>query len=762
MKQFLICICTVALSFLGNAQKAQSNMSNRAERKMIPQASKLDYSQLRKSESKIHKTTQNNLVEIYNVSQAKKAGVDCEQGDNENGFQEGFQIGYNDFLFADDFFVSPGNTLHVKQIELSVAAEEVGNAMSFTFYKDDNGKPGEQFGDPIFVPKNQMHWTATGSDLFIFYQILADVDLTFPEGHYWMQPTTMLEGGMPMNTYWEMTDVGTLGDFVQHATTGSGALNWTPKTGYNGVFKLHCEPVTPPVGECYFNIGIGVEPITRVIFGNLDHSSDPTIGGSPALEDFTAFSADVMQGISYTLAVEGNTDEGMTDGITAFIDWNQNGRLDDEGEIYEIGMLTNSTGTDGKQVVTTIDIPTTAAIGDTKMRIIKAYGGFPTDPCASYYFGQAEDYTVHVLASQPCSGTPEAGQAKVTPTTGIPASTYTVSATNYTVGTGLSYQWQSNTGGTTWVNAGTPTSFYKDYTATAPVTSGVNVQWRLEVTCTNSSTVSLSTVANFTTTTATCGLVTVDNGSNDGYGDLNQTEVANDFLVNVGQNFTLNQFKADLSLTTGATLTSANISIYEDSASGGPGTLVQTQSNVSPSNVTLIANVGALTISTYTFDLTPVLLPGDPNHNKTYWISIKINSNAAQSFWEVNYTKNTANDAYILDNGTWYNTLELFGNGGDGLMEIIGTCEPLLGVQDTQNAKFNFYPNPVHDQLFVSGQKKISSINVFNLVGQKVLALTKLSETEKSINVAQLTAGVYIVNVAFQDGTQKTFKVIKK
>ena len=60
-----------------------------------------------------------------------------------------------------------------------------------------------------------------------------------------------------------------------------------------------------------------------------------------------------------------------------------------------------------------------------------------------------------------CSGTPTGGSVTVSPTSGAPASTYGITATGYTTGTGLTYQWQySDTGGAPWTNQGTATSSY--------------------------------------------------------------------------------------------------------------------------------------------------------------------------------------------------------------------------------------------------------------------------------------------------------------
>lgn len=97
-----------------------------------------------------------------------------------------------------------------------------------------------------------------------------------------------------------------------------------------------------------------------------------------------------------------------------------------------------------------------------------------------------------------CSGAPTGGTISVTPANGGPGSSYTVSATGVTLGSGMTYQWQSNTNGAGWVNAGASSGTYSNYSATAPGTIGSTVAWQLFVTCTNSGQSATSTNSTFT------------------------------------------------------------------------------------------------------------------------------------------------------------------------------------------------------------------------------------------------------------------------
>ena len=150
-----------------------------------------------------------------------------------------------------------------------------------------------------------------------------------------------------------------------------------------------------------------VEEITSVDIGatgitNMDYTS--------VLVDQTALLVNVAATESYTLLVKGNTYGNFDSSIVAFIDWNHNGVLDDAGEIYELGNLTNSDGDDTVSVSISITVPETAVDGLTRIRITKIYTDEDSvaiiDPCAISFnpfgigafagYGQALDFTLNV------------------------------------------------------------------------------------------------------------------------------------------------------------------------------------------------------------------------------------------------------------------------------------------------------------------------------------------------------------------------------
>src|SRR5690606_33570407 len=273
----------------------------------------------------------------------------------------------------------------------------------------------------------------------------------------------------------------------------------------NGNFNL-MSPVTveytaEDLDYCLPTISFTVEPMTRVVFAGIDNPSSAT--ATDAYEDFTAIEGEATQGETYPIALEGYTGGNFTNYFTVWVDRNQDGTFE-SSEMTEVGSISGSTGTDGQQATSDIIVPVDATLGTTRMRVIKNYNTSPTNPCGTYSYGQIEDYTINVNPMDDCSGTPDAGTAAVTPTEANPGVEYTVSADGYTIAAGLSFQWQSNTDGAGWVNEGEATEIYGDFTATAPLEVGTEVEWRLLVTCTHSGETTESTTATFTTVLEYC------------------------------------------------------------------------------------------------------------------------------------------------------------------------------------------------------------------------------------------------------------------
>ena len=155
-----------------------------------------------------------------------------------------------------------------------------------------------------------------------------------------------------------------------------------------------------------------IEEITSVAFGTTTITNSST---DLIYIDKISTLANVTVGDSYNLTVKGNTNGNYDNEFIAYIDWNHNGILDDTGEVFYIGLITDSTGDDTKSASTSITIPATALAGNTRIRIMKVWTDSDPDftyelnydPCwisandvffeeivGSY--GQALDFTLNV------------------------------------------------------------------------------------------------------------------------------------------------------------------------------------------------------------------------------------------------------------------------------------------------------------------------------------------------------------------------------
>lgn len=72
-------------------------------------------------------------------------------------------------------------------------------------------------------------------------------------------------------------------------------------------------------------------------------------------------------------------------------------------------------------------------------------------------------------------------------------------------------------------------------------------------------------------------------------------------------------------------------------------------------------------------------------------------------------------------------------------------------------SKVTVYPNPTSGIFNVDSELNIAQIEVFNSTGQKILATTN-----KEINLQSAANGLYFITVTTNEGTQGTYKLIKK
>lgn len=207
--------------------------------------------------------------------------------------------------------------------------------------------------------------------------------------------------------------------------------------------------------------------ITQMQFGGVNNiqPANPTGGRH---RNFLNLTAAVTPGATQTITVAGYTG-GNTGYFRAFFDWNRDNDFSDQGEVYDIGAVVNSSGSDGKTVTASIAIPINAMPGNTRMRISLQWY-FYANPCSSFStnLGQAHDYSINVALLPACSGSPAGGTATTSDASVCINTPFQLSVSGAATGVGgLSLQWERSADGNNWqpVAGGTAPSISVSQTA---------------------------------------------------------------------------------------------------------------------------------------------------------------------------------------------------------------------------------------------------------------------------------------------------------
>lgn len=85
---------------------------------------------------------------------------------------------------------------------------------------------------------------------------------------------------------------------------------------------------------------------------------------------------------------------------------------------------------------------------------------------------------------------------------------------------------------------------------------------------------------------------------------------------------------------------------------------------------------------------------------------------------------------------------------------------PMLGVsQNNAVSEVSIYPNPVHSEFKIESQNQITSVKIYNSLGQSVKNVLPLKD-ENLIDVSNLSKGVYLVEIN-SENTKTTQQIVK-
>ncbi|WCM41543.1 fibronectin type III domain-containing protein [Flavobacterium sp. CBA20B-1] len=112
----------------------------------------------------------------------------------------------------------------------------------------------------------------------------------------------------------------------------------------------------------------------------------------------------------------------------------------------------------------------------------------------------------------------------------------------------------------------------------------------------------------------------------------------------------------------------------------------------------------------------------------------------------------------LVDQTTYYAVI--IGSNGCPSLPTPIEVRILLGVNDFDLSKLNYYPNPVNDQLTITYSEVITNVEVFDLNGRLVMKNSFDKETVQ-LDFSRLSSGTYMLNVKTKENSQ-FIKIVKK
>ncbi len=285
---------------------------------------------------------------------------------------------------------------------------------------------------------------------------------------------------------------------LQNATPGTGLIyQWQsgpsstgPWTNVGTSSPTFSPTITAPTWfRCvvYCGVNAGTSNPTLVDFGPCVPTSSSsyyltnvtTTGGITNFTNPTGLSAGGYG--SYYNSVAVSQYPGMSFNVTLnsiyssdyfhlWVDWNNDYDFADAGEAIFLGSSYIASAN------ITVNIPAGQTPGDYRMRCANGYFGAQSS-CGPSTSAEYEDYKITVVAPPPCAGTPTPGNTVASVTSCPPGTSINLSLQTPTIGTGVTYQWQSAPSSTgPWTNVGASA-------ATLSQVISANIWYRCIVAC---------------------------------------------------------------------------------------------------------------------------------------------------------------------------------------------------------------------------------------------------------------------------------------
>lgn len=141
----------------------------------------------------------------------------------------------------------------------------------------------------------------------------------------------------------------------------------------------------------------------------------------------------------------------------------------------------------------------------------------------------------------------------------------------------------------------------------------------------------------------------------------------------------------------------------------------------------------------------------------------------------INYDFTAGTIVYLLD-GVVIHEGEVFGGttitnlfinhdnwpGSTAFFDNISVDETeVAGTEGFANNVFSVFPNPAKDVINIANIEGLNGVKIVDLNGRTVKSVNFSSASEAAVNVSDLTAGVYMMNITTEKGTS-TQKIVKQ
>ncbi len=445
------------------------------------------------------------------------------------------------------------------------------------------------------------------------------------------------------------------------------------------------------------------EYISNVKLGSINNNSN-----AQSYSNFTNISSDLNKGTSYTLSVTPTwTGTQYNEGISAWIDFNQDGDFTDAGE-----QIFSNAPSQTSPISGSISIPNSALTGETRLRVSMKYNGTPTS-CETFDYGEVEDYTVNIKAG---GGTTDPDPDPTTCSASVTSFPY---SEGFESGIGSWTQSTSDDINWTRTSSATPSSGtgpsnasqgsnYLFVEASTQGTGYPNAQAVLVSPCFNLTSI---TNGNFT------------------------------FKYHMFGDADMGTFSVDVT-TNGTSWTS----LWSQTGNKGNNWLDASIDLSAYSGQTIKLRFNRTTGNTWKADIAiDALSLTSGSADKCAGVAPYNSSNSYTAGDRVTYQGNL----YERTANSWTN----LGACGTARIDLRGTVNSLDSVE------FSVYPNPVKgNTLYIKSNTENVDLTIINMLGQQV---AKGNTNQQNLNVSNLDAGMYLIQFNVND-TLETRKFIKQ